>query len=163
MSKSAYKPRQPTSLKAAVSRAVTDLGGFPAVSAIVGVNRAPTTLFKYTDESEENAGHNIPMDVAAVMTREAVRQGTTPHLLHWLQDQASAARVGAVSHHSMHVLCAMLGKEAADVFSALAAVLDPSGPGGIDLTAAERRQLVADFQDVESVVKKAIAALTVKP
>ncbi|MDX2223580.1 MAG: hypothetical protein SFV21_12570 [Rhodospirillaceae bacterium] len=155
MSKFPYKPRAPQSLKAAVSAAVADLGGLDAVAALPGVGRSRTTLFKYGDDGDENLSHNMPMDVAAVLTREAARRGLAPTLAWWLSDQAGLPPADSGTALSLPQLGARLGQETAETFAALSAALADNA-----LSPAERRELIAALEDVVRVARLGIAALS---
>lgn len=65
MSKSPYKPRQPASLKDAVSDLVTACGGAPRAADVARVGKGQ--LFRYTDDSEDNADRHMPVDVVRAL------------------------------------------------------------------------------------------------
>lgn len=157
-SKGGYKPRPPLGLEAATEQTVTDLGGFPVVCNFPGVRVGRSTLFKYTDPSEENRAHRIPMDVAAVLTAESVRRGHVPHLLHWFLEQVEHCAQDA-EEGALIALTARLAKEVGDVFADLSAALNPEGPGGKKLTPAERNKLIGDLLDLQRLSRGAIAML----
>lgn len=149
-----YKQRAPMSLKAATARAYEDLGGIKCAAAIPGVSRSANHLHRYGDEADDNIRRNIPMDIAAVLTRAAVSRGLTPHLLHWLQSQAE--EVGTPVATPMHTLTSLMGKEFGEVCGTLAAVLDPASAAGVDMDANERRAVLRELLDLQNIVRRAI-------
>lgn len=78
MSKTGYKPRKPRSLKEATAELVGAVGGFKVAAEHCRVQTA--SLFKYTDDSEENADRFIPVDIVQVLEAEAPYPFVTEYL-----------------------------------------------------------------------------------
>lgn len=146
------------SLEAAVSQTLTDLGGVAVVAAMPGVRVSRSTLFKYSDDAEENREHVIAMDVAAVITAESVREGNEPHLLRWFQEQTAPAQPHIAAHESLPELVAKLSQEAGDAFTELAKAIKAHHGTG-KLTQKERDQLIKELRDVSRVACAGIEKL----
>lgn len=160
MSKSPYKPRPPMSLQDALAQTVTDLGGFGPVADLPGVRASARQLFKYTDPSDDGAGYYLPLDTAALVSKETAARGHAPHLLHWFQEQVrGAGQMRPADEESLVVLAAKMAATSGKVFADLSDALDPKGPGGKTLTPRERDTLVAALRNMMRVSEGGIAQL----
>lgn len=78
MAKSPYKVRRPGTLKEAVTELIDECGGLPGAAAFARVGRSH--LFRYSDDSDENADKNIPVDVALALELRTGRRLVTEWL-----------------------------------------------------------------------------------
>ncbi|GAB4368192.1 MAG: hypothetical protein Kow00114_27320 [Kiloniellaceae bacterium] len=121
MSKSPYKDRAPGRLKDAVCDLVTACGGAPRAADVARVGRAQ--LFRYGDDSEENAGRHMPVDVVRAL------EGLCgdPVVTRFLAAEAGAVLLqvppAAPPGGDWSVRLSALAKETSDVFGRFAAAL----------------------------------------
>lgn len=83
MPKSPYKPRRPGTLKAAVTDLIDHCGGLPRAAEIARVSRSQ--LFRYGNDSEDDANTHMPADIVAALERYTGR----PVVTEWLAAEAS--------------------------------------------------------------------------
>lgn len=120
MAKSPYKPRGAATLKAAASDLVTAVGGQPAAADHLGV--AKGTVFRWTDDSEENAGRSIPANAVRALERRAGE----PVVTRFLAAEAGCALVPlapATLAADWNRELARVAKESADVLAGFAQAL----------------------------------------
>lgn len=67
MAKSPYKPRRPGSLKAAVAELIERCGGVVRASELARVSRSQ--LFRYSNDSDDDANTHMPADIVAALER----------------------------------------------------------------------------------------------
>lgn len=131
MAKSQYKIRTAGTLKAAAAGLIEACGGFPAAARIARVGRSQ--LFRYTDDSEENAGINIPVDVVDTLEGYC----GVPAVTEWLAHQRGHLLVPVAldpAGETLHEDVAEIAEHAAKLFAEFArAVKD----GRIDKGEAE--------------------------
>lgn len=142
MSKSPYKQRQAASLKGAVNDLVTAAGGQEAAADVLSVTKG--TVFRWTDDSEENAHRHMP--VQAVRTLE--RHVGQPIVTAFLAAEAGHALVasgGAVLPADWGVIVATYAKEASEAFAKLATAI----ADGV-VTPDEARAAMAELDQVQA-------------
>lgn len=83
MAKSPYKPRRPGSLKAAVTTLIELCGGMNRAAEIARVSRSQ--LFRYSNDSEDDANTHMPADIVAALERYS-RQ---PVVTEWLAAEST--------------------------------------------------------------------------
>ncbi|ALG75081.1 hypothetical protein VY88_26495 [Azospirillum thiophilum] len=82
MAKSPYKHRRPGSLKAAVADLIEHCGGLQRAAEVARVSRSQ--LFRYSNDSEEDANCHMPADIAAALERYSGQ----PAVTEWLAVEA---------------------------------------------------------------------------
>lgn len=117
MSKSPYKIRARGTLKEATQRLVTACGGLKA--AAEGTRVSTQSLFRYTDESEENRDRFVPVDIVRQLEARCGLPVVTEFLAHAAGVGLTQAS-GPVTAGDVAVQVATAAREAADVFAAAA-------------------------------------------
>ncbi|KAA0678112.1 phage regulatory CII family protein [Roseomonas genomospecies 6] len=85
MAKSPYKQRRPGTLKAAVHELIVACGGLERAAEIARVRKAQ--LFRYTDDSDDNADCHMPADIVAALERYC----DLPLVTEWLAAEHGSA------------------------------------------------------------------------
>ncbi|WP_299393229.1 phage regulatory CII family protein [Pelagibius sp.] len=121
MAKSRYKDRNPASLKAAVSDLIESCGGGPRAADVARVGKA--SLFRYTDESEDNANYHMPADVIRALETHCGQ----PIVTRFLAAEAGAVlltlpREGGLDG-DWSVRLAALAKDSSDIFAKFGEIL----------------------------------------
>lgn len=83
MAKSPYKLRRPGSLKAAVAELIEQCGGLQRAAEIARVSRSQ--LFRYSNDSEDDANTHMPADIVAALERYSGH----PAVTEWLAAEAA--------------------------------------------------------------------------
>lgn len=83
MPKSPYKPRRPGTLKAAVADLIECCGGLQRAAEVARVSRSQ--LFRYSNDSEDDANTHMPADIVAALERYCGH----PVVTEWLAAEAS--------------------------------------------------------------------------
>jgi hypothetical protein len=113
MSKSAYKPRQFRSLKEAVTALVNANGGIREAAAACRVQGA--SLFRYTDETDENSDRHMPVDIVEALESAAGVPIVTEYLAEKAQCQLLPV-IFEVTESDLNVDLANTGRRAAMLF-----------------------------------------------
>lgn len=143
MSKSPYKPRRQATLKAATSELVTACGGQPAAAELLGV--AKNTVFRWTDDGDENAARFISAQAVRLLERAAGEPIVTRllaaeqgHVLLRLDQVVLAADMGAA--------VADYATETSEAFARLAQALADGR-----MTPAEARAAITEIDQAQAV------------
>jgi len=139
MPKSPYKPRRPGTLKAAVADLIECCGGLQRASEFARVSRSQ--LFRYSNDSEDDATTHMPADIVAVLERSCGH----PVVTEWLAAEASCTlltiQVGPVDDQAIPKDVAGIAASTSTLCSEFAtAFMD----GKIDATEAGKMLLAGD-------------------
>ncbi len=131
MARSSYKSRKYKSLKDATNQLILQLGGPAAASKLCRVQT--TSLFSYSDESEDNKTRFIPVDIVEALERDA----ENPSVTEYLAEKAGCLlwKIPEAEGSMLDVEVAKTGQHAAHLFSDWAEFL--ANDGVIDAKEAE--------------------------
>lgn len=152
MSRAGYKPRKFRSLKEAVNGLVNAAGGIREAATSCRVQGA--SLFRYTDDSEENVARHMPVDIVVELEKAA----GIPIVTEYLADQANCLLLPItfeVSDSDLNVDVASTGERSATLFRDWAEAV--ANDGVIDRF--EARELLADNIELVRVLMQMRADL----
>ena len=150
LSKHPYKPRPAATLKAATNDLVTAVGGQAAAADELGQTKG--TVFRWTDDSEDNAHRSIPAQAIRTLERVAVADGAAPIVTQFLAAEAGFALVRlspATLASDWNAELARLASEASDVIGGVAKAL--SNPPVGRVLPAEAGALVVEIDQACAV------------
>jgi hypothetical protein len=132
MTKSSYKNRKYKSLKDATDQLLNQVGGTSAASKLCRVQS--TSLFSYSDESDDNKTRFMPVDIVEVLEQEA----DIPSITEYLSEKAGCLlwKIPKEEGSMLDVEIARTGQHAAHLFSDWAEFL--GNDGVIDAEEAEK-------------------------
>ena len=123
VSKIGYKPRQPRTLKEATSLLIGAVGGLKDAAEHCRVQG--TSLFRYTDDSDENSARYMPVDIVQVLEKSA----TFPFVTEFLATQVGYLLVPIAPDDSSELTLDVVetGEKAAQLFKSWAEFIGNDG------------------------------------
>lgn len=141
MSKAGYKPRQFRSLKEALNALVNVNGGIRAAAKLCRVQGA--SLFRYTDDADENKDRYMPVDIVMILEKNA----SIPVVTEYLAEKVNCLLLPVTTETSntdLNIDLAQTGSHAARLFQDWADAI--ANDGVIDRE--EAKTLVLDNIDL---------------
>lgn len=138
MAKSPYKQRRPGTLKAAVTDLIEQCGGFQRAAVIARVSRSQ--LFRYGNDSEDDANTHMPADIVAALERYCAHAVVTE----WLAAEANCTLLPVAVDTDSETIPQNVGQIAQHASRLFAEFATAFGDGRIDGSEAGRMLTAGD-------------------